>query len=129
MENLEHYKNLHVRMSRAVRQMRENPSNFGDVSEWDLPFRPEVDDAAIYAIACYTALLTKGLESQLVMCYTERGEKHVICKAGDHAFDVRSNGTPTMKDLEEFGYSFRYISGFRPDAPWQELPDELLTFA
>lgn len=113
--------------TRILRGFRYTPDqqNYGTPEDWRFPtnFDRVVDDCDGFAIACRALLREQGLDTRLVLCYTETNECHLVCATGNYILDNRSKHVRTKEELVKIGYNFKYVSGLNPGDPWKELLD------
>lgn len=113
---------IHDRVHKGFRYVSDS-KNYGKEEDWRFPTDIDrvVDDCDGFAIACRMLVREAGLESRLVMCYTETGEGHLVCGVGNYILDNRYFRVMTKEQLERIGYKFMYVSGLEPGEVWKEL--------
>jgi len=96
---------------------------YGTSEDWRFPddYDRVSDDCDGFAIACRKLLRDEGLDTRLVLCYTELDECHLVCATGNYILDNRHKYVMTKRKLEKLGYNFAYVSGLNPGDPWKEL--------
>ena len=119
---LEVCKQVHDRIHKGFRYVSDE-KNYGVLEDWRFPTDVDrvVDDCDGFAIACRQLIREEGLESRLVMCYTETNEGHLVCAVGNYILDNRYYRIMTKEELVRQGYRFMYISGLNPGDAWKEL--------
>lgn len=113
---------IHARVLRGFRYVTDE-RNYGVEEDWRFPTDVDrvVDDCDGFAIACRLLVREAGLDSRLVLCYTETGEGHLVCAVGNYILDNRYRAIMTKEQLTQQGYIFKYVSGLNPGDAWKEL--------
>lgn len=113
---------IHDRVHAGFRYVHDS-ANYGREEDWRFPTDVDrvVDDCDGFAIACRQLVREEGLESRLVMCFTETGEGHLVCGVGNYILDNRARQVVTREHLERYGYRFMYVSGLEPGDDWHAL--------
>jgi len=113
---------VHARILRGFKY-RTDESNYGVEEDWRFPDNVDrvTDDCDGFAIACRVLLREEGLDTRLVVCYTETNEGHLVCATGNLILDNRQRKVTTKEALEKSGYNFKFVSGLDPGDEWKEL--------
>lgn len=72
-----------------------------------------VGDCEDFALWCREELKKRGIDGDLVVCYTETGEAHLVCSVDGWVLDNRHKTVRRRDDLR-----YTWIGLGRPDGKW-----------
>ena len=78
-----------------------------------------VGDCEDFALAVRKLLNDRKIPSRLVVCRTERGERHLVVEVHGWVIDNRLPKVLSRDALPD--YKWLYISGFNPGEPWTKI--------
>lgn len=85
----------------------------GVLEHWDISL---VGDCEDFALWCRQELKKKGIDSDLVLCKTERGEWHLVCSVNGWILDNRYSFVMSRDIL-----NYEWISIGFPDGQWKKI--------
>lgn len=77
---------------------------------WEISLAGDCED---YALWCRKELKRRGIESDLVVCYTETGEAHMVCSVDGWILDNRHRNVRRRDDLR-----YTWVGLGKPDGTW-----------
>lgn len=119
------------RVSRNFTYQTDMETN-GLREHWQMPpddydgSQPIIGDCEDFALACRKLCHDRKVANKLLVCLTETGEHHCVLVARvrkdlDFILDCRYNRVRLRSELEQIGYKFIKISGFRGSSDWTTI--------
>ena len=119
-------KEIHSKVFRKF-QYEFDKDQYKEVEKWVMPMESFdgstkiVGDCEDFALACRKLCRDAGLQTRLVVCYTETDEGHCVLECDGWILDNRYPKVISRDKLEERGYRWIAISGFTPGEDWHKI--------
>ncbi len=91
----------------------DDSAKHGVPEYWEIALRGDCED---YALWCRQELAKRGIAADLVLCFTETGEAHLVCSVDGWILDNRHT---RVKRRDSLRYQWLRIG--KPDGKWYEI--------
>lgn len=88
----------------------DDKKQYGVPEHWDISLKGDCED---YALWCREELKKHGIASDLVVCFTETGEAHLVCSVEGWILDNRYKTVRRRDDLK-----YTWLGLGTPDGTW-----------
>lgn len=90
---------------------------YGVPEHWAISLKGDCED---YALWCREQLKKHRIASDLVVCYTETGEAHLVCSVDGWILDNRHTAVKRRDDL-----NYRWVGIGTPDGTWYLIEEDV----
>jgi len=107
--------------TKAVFRYTTDKSRYGEREKWitpqlELGFKIEIiGDCEDFALACRFECRKHGIESRLVLCFTETKEMHCVLESDGMILDNRMK---TVMSIDDLPYRWLAMSGYEKGDKW-----------